>query len=153
MDPFTILAIAKGSYEAIKGGIKIGKEIQGMLSDVSKLWGSCAQLARLAADPPKPKLFSKQSAEQLAIDAFTAKQEAIKYSAEIKNLFLAEYGLTAWDEIQREIIKIKKEQKAAALKAKQEAEQFIDDIILVGIVGIAAIVLMGTLGALMLAIN
>jgi hypothetical protein len=153
MDPFTILAIAKGSYEAIKSGIKVGKEVHGMFSDVSKLWGSCAQLARMAAEPPKSKLFSKQTAEQIAIDAFTAKMEAEKYSEEIKNLFLAEYGLTAWNEIQKEIIRIKKEQKAAAIIAKQEAEQFIDDIILVGIVVIAATVIVGTLAALMLSIK
>ena len=153
MDPLTILAVAKGSYEAIKGGIKIGKEIQGMLTDVSKLWGSVAQLSRIAADPPKPMFFGKQAAEQIAIDAFTAKMEAAKYSAEIKNLFLAEYGLTAWEEIQKEIIKIKKEQKAAALKAKQEKEQFIDDMILIGIVVIAAVILMSTLTLLMIAIG
>jgi hypothetical protein len=107
----------------------------------------------MAAEPPKSKLFSKQTAEQIAIDAFTAKMEAEKYSEEIKNLFLAEYGLTAWNEIQKEIIRIKKEQKAAAIIAKQEAEQFIDDIILVGIVVIAATVIVGTLAALMLSIK
>lgn len=153
MDPLIILAVAKGSYEAIKGGIKIGKEIQGMLTDVSKLWGSVAQLARIAADPPKPKFFGKQAAEQIAIDAFTAKMEAAKYSAEIKNLFLAEYGLTAWEEIQKEIIKIKKKQRADAIRAKQEAEQFIDDMILVGIVIFAAVVIMGTLTLLLLAVG
>ena len=88
MDPLTILAMAKGSYEAIKAGVKIGKEIQGMFTDVSKLWGSCAKLAHMAADPPKPKLFKRngKSAEEIAIEAFNAKQQAIKYSEEIKNL-------------------------------------------------------------------
>jgi hypothetical protein len=144
MDPLTILAMAKGSYEAIKAGVKIGKEIQGMFSDVSKLWGSCAKLAHMAADPPKPKLFARngKSAEEIAIEAFTAKREAEKYSEEIKNLILAEYGLKAWEEIQKEIIYIRKMQKAAAIQAKLEAEQLRKDIALVISVVLVAIVIM-----------
>lgn len=152
MDPLTILAVAKGSYEAIKAGVKIGKEIQGMFSDVSKLWGSCAKLAHLAADPPKPKLFARngKSAEEIAIDAFTAKKEAEKYSEEVKNLILAEYGMYAWDEIQKEIIRIRKEQKAAILRAKLEAEQLKKDIALIVLIGLVAIVIMSSLFGLIL---
>ena len=152
MDPLTILAVAKGSYEAIKAGVKIGKEIQGMFSDVSKLWGSCAKLAHLAADPPKPKLFARngKSAEEIAIDAFTAKKEAEKYSEEVKNLILAEYGMYAWDEIQKEIIRIRKEQKAAILKAKLEAEQLKKDIAMIMLMCLVAIVIMSSLFGLIL---
>jgi hypothetical protein len=152
MDPLTILAVAKGSYEAIKAGVKIGKEIQGMFSDVSKLWGSCAKLAHLAADPPKPKLFARngKSAEEIAIDAFTAKKEAEKYSEEVKNLILAEYGMHAWDEIQKEIIRIRKEQKAAILKAKLEAEQLKKDIAMIMLMCLVAIVIMSSLFGLIL---
>ena len=152
MDPLTILAIAKGSYEAIKAGVKIGKEIQGMFSDVSKLWGSCAKLAQLAADPPKPKLFKRngKSAEEIAIEAFTAKREAEKYSEEVKNLILAEYGMYAWDEIQKEIIHIKKQQKEAARLAKLEEEQLKKDIMLVISVVVVAIGIMASLFMLLL---
>lgn len=151
MDPLTILAIAKGSYEAIKAGVKVGKEIQGMFSDVSKLWGSCAKLAHMAADPPKPKLFSRngKSAEEIAIEAFTAKKEAEKYSEEIKNLILAEYGLRAWEEIQKEIIYIRKIQKAAAIQAKLEAEQLKKDIALLISVVVVAVVIMTALSIIL----
>lgn len=154
MDPLTILAMAKGSYEAIKAGVKIGKEIQGMFTDVSKLWGSCAKLAHMAADPPKPKLFSRngKSAEEIAIEAFTAKKEAQKYSEEIKNLILAEYGLKAWEEIQKEIIYIRKVQKAAAIQAKLDAEQLRKDVALVITVVMVAIVIMTGLLTILLII-
>jgi len=132
MDPLTILAAAKGSYEAIKAGIKIGKEIQGMLGDVSQLWGSVAKLTQIAADPPRPKLFDKKSAEQLAIDAFTAKKQAEEWEAEIRNNIVAAYGLKGWEEIQREITRIRKEQKLKALQEKQEREEFLNDLKLLG---------------------
>ena len=151
MDPLTILAVAKGSYEAIKAGVKIGKEIQGMFSDVSKLWGSCAKLAHMAADPPKPKLFARngKSAEEIAIEAFTAKKEAEKYSEEIKNLILAEYGLRAWEEIQKEIIHIRKVQRAAAIQAKLDAEQLKKDISLLISVGMLALIIMSALSIIL----
>lgn len=154
MDPLTILAVAKGSYEAIKAGVKIGKEIQGMFSDVSKLWGSCAKLSQIAANPPKPKLFERngKSAEEIAIDAFTAKREAEKYSEEVKNLILSEYGMYAWDEIQKEIIRIRKEQKAAALAAKLEAEQLKKDVALIFSVVLVAITIMAGLFAILVII-
>ena len=56
MDPLTILALAKGSYEAIKAGISVGKEMQGMFSDVMSLLDSANQLTKIATKPPKPKL-------------------------------------------------------------------------------------------------
>ena len=51
MDPLTILALAKASYEAIKGGIAVGKEIQGMAKDMGSLFDSVAHLTRIAAAP------------------------------------------------------------------------------------------------------
>ena len=62
MDPLTILALAKGSYEAIKTGVKLGKEVQSLFRDISNLMDSASKLTKLAADPPKPKLFGKESA-------------------------------------------------------------------------------------------
>ena len=38
MDPLTVLAVAKGSYEAIKAGIAVGKELQGMAKDLGSLF-------------------------------------------------------------------------------------------------------------------
>ena len=53
MDPLTILALAKASYEAIKTGISVGKEMQGMFGDVMSLLDSAGKLSRIAARPPK----------------------------------------------------------------------------------------------------
>ncbi len=96
MDPLTILALAKGSYEAIKTGVKLGKEVQSMFRDISNLMDSASKLTKLAANPPKPKLFGKESAEKLAMDAYMAKREVEKMFAEAKNLFISEQGLQAY---------------------------------------------------------
>jgi hypothetical protein len=141
MDPLTVLALAKGSYEAIKTGIKLGKEVQGMFKDISNLMDSVSKLTQLAASPPKPKLFGKESAEKLAMDAFMAKKEAEKMFNEAKNLFISEQGLQAWDWVMAETAKIKKEQKAAAEKARKEHEEAMHELMVYGAAGLVTLVL------------
>lgn len=153
MDPLTILAMAKGSYEAIKTGIKLGKEVQGMFKDISSLMDSVGKLTQIAADPPKPKLFGKESAEKLAMDAFMAKREVEKMFAEAKNLFISEQGLQAWDWVMQETTRIKKEQKAAALAAQKEREEQMEELKFFGLVAaiLVFIVIMGTIGIMVIA--
>jgi hypothetical protein len=132
VDPLTILALAKGSYEAIKAGISVGKEMQGMFGDVMSLLDSAGKLTRIAAKPPKPGIFEEKTAEQIAIEAFTAKVEVEKMMEEVKNAFLSEYGILAWDEILRETTRIKKEQAAARVRAQKEQEEFMQNALIVG---------------------
>ncbi len=133
MDPLTILALAKGSYEAIKAGISVGKEMQGMFKDVMSLLDSAGKLSRIASKPPKPGLFEEKTAEQIAIEAFTAKAEVEQMMAEVKNAFMSEYGILAWDEILRETTRIKKEQAAARRLAQKEQEELMQNVMLIGI--------------------
>jgi len=153
VDPLTILAVAKGSYEAIKTGIKLGKEVQGMFKDISSLMDSVGKLTQIAADPPKPKLFGKESAEKLAMDAFMAKREVEKMFAEAKNLFISEQGLQAWDWVMAETARIKKEQKAAALVAQREREEQIEEMKFFGLIAaiLVFIMIMGTIGIMIIA--
>jgi hypothetical protein len=81
-------------------------------------------------------MFGEKTAEQIAIDAFMAKAEVEKMMAEVKNTFIGEYGIGAWDTILSETIRIKKEQKAAALIAEKERAEFMGNIMLWGSVGL-----------------
>ena len=127
MDPATISLIfggAKMAYEAIKTGIKVGKEIQGMATDVAKLYGSVAKLTQLSAAPPKPKLFSGVTVEEMAMDIVVKRKQAEQWFAQVKNEFVGTYGIAGWQEVERELVRIQKEQKAARERAAKEAEEF-----------------------------
>jgi hypothetical protein len=134
MDPLTILALAKASYEAIKGGIAVGKEIQGMAKDMGSLFDSVAHLTRIAAEPHHGSLLSGKSAEQMAMEAYAAKAEADQMMADLKNHFVGEFGLAAWDEVVAATTKIKKEIKAAEIQAANEREEMMDNIAQWGVV-------------------
>lgn len=132
MDPLTVLALAKASYEAIKGGIAVGKELQGMAKDMGSLFDSVAHLTRLAAEPPRGGLLSGKTAEQMAMEAYAAKAEAEQMMADLKNHFVGEFGLAAWDEVIAHTTKIKKDIKAAEVQAANERAEMLDGVMFWG---------------------
>lgn len=129
MDPITILAGCTAAYNAIKQGIAVGKELQGMIGDVSSIMDSVGQLSQVAAKPPKPSLLSGKSAEAIAMEAYAAKNQAEMMMHEVKNAFVAQYGLNAWDIVQAEATRIKKEAKLAREKEAHEAQKAQEEMV------------------------
>ena len=127
MDPLTLLATAKVSYEALKAGIAVGKELQGMAKDLGSLFDSVAAITRVAADP-KGSLIAGKSAQQIAMEAYAAKAEADSMMEELKNHFIGEFGIAAWDQVLSHTTQIKKDMKAAALEAEKEQEELMHTI-------------------------
>jgi hypothetical protein len=152
MDPMTILATAKAAAAGIKTAIAVSKDFQAIVKDLTTLRNAQNDLSKLAASPPSG-WGQKMSAEEIAMQAFTAKKEAQRLEADVQNALVAEWGLNAWEEVQKEIIRIRKEQKAAAEKAAkaraaelQELMQFLwiagsafGAILLVGVVVVFAL--------------
>lgn len=127
MDPLTLLAAAKASYEAIKAGIAVGKELQGMAKDLGSMFDSVAAITRVAADP-KGSLMAGKSAQQIAMEAYAAKAEADQMMEELKNAFIGQFGIAAWDQVLSHTTQIKKDMKAAALEAQKEQEELMNAI-------------------------
>jgi hypothetical protein len=125
MDPLTILALAQTAYGAIKSGIAAGKEIQGMMQDVSSLMSSVGEITRLVAAPKNSIFQSKETAEKRAMDAYAAKQQINKMMQEAQNLFVSEYGYAEWMRLQEEITRIKKADRLAREKADSERAEFL----------------------------
>ena len=153
MDPLTLLAGAQAAYAAIKAGIAAGKEIQHMAADLSELWGSLAKLTQISAEPPRVTIFSKQTAEQIAIERYTAKTQAHDLALKAKNLFVGQFGLAAWDQVQREVINIRKElerQKWEVERERAAKMQEIKDAGVVTMIVLGILSVMFIIGAVML---
>jgi hypothetical protein len=148
MEPLTILAIAQAAYSGIKTGIAAGKEIQGMAADLSDLWGSVAKLTHMSAEKPSTNIFSKKSPEQIAIERYAAKAEAQDLALKAKNLFIGQFGMAAWDQVQREVIEIRKEierqkyieDRAAAVRREEIREATAIGFIVLSLLGIMLVV-------------
>ena len=141
MDPLTLLALAKGSYEAIKSGIAVGKELQGMAGDLGSMFDSVAAITRAAAEP-KGNFAAGKSAQQIAMEAYAAKAEADTMMAELKNHFIGEFGIAAWDQVVAATTQIKKDQKAAALEAQKEQEELMHTVMAWGSVFLLFVVVL-----------
>ena len=128
MDPLTILAGAQAAYAAIKAGVAAGKEIQKMAADLSDLWGNLAKLTQIAAEPPRKTFFNNKSAEQIAVERYTAKAEALDLTLKARNLFVGTYGLAAWDQVQREVINIRKEIERQKWEEQKERAAKLEEI-------------------------
>ena len=144
MDPLSLLAAAKVSYEALKAGIAVGKELQGMAKDLGSLFESVAGITRAAADP-KGDLLAGKSAQQIAMEAYAAKAEADQMMAELKNHFIGEFGLAAWDQVLAATTQIKKQQKADALQAEKDQEEFLNSVMVWGSAILGAVLFIAVL--------
>ena len=153
MDPLTVLALAQTAFAGLKAGIAAGKEIQHVAKDLSDLWGSLAKLTQIAAEPPRKSLFSNKSPEQIAIERYTAKAEAQDLTAKAKNMFVGQFGLAAWDQVQREVINIRKEierekymaEKARAAKIEEMRDAAVITMIVLSLIGLIGLVGMALL--------
>jgi hypothetical protein len=124
-----------------------------MAKDLSDLWGSLAKLTQIAADPPKKTFFNSKSAEQIAIERYTAKAEALDLTLKARNLFVGTYGLAAWDQVQREVINIRKEierQKWEDAKARVARLEEIREAGVVTVIVLSILSVMFVIGAVML---
>lgn len=145
MDPATIALIfgaAKTAYSAVQQGIKIGKDINSMCGDIAKLYGSVAKLTQASKSPPKPKLFSKVTAEELALDTVVKRKQAADWAEKVKNDFVAIYGVKGWEEVLKEVIRVRKQQRQLEELKAREAQQMRDDLIQLGLVVLVAVAIM-----------
>ena len=153
MDPATIALIfgaAKTAFNAVQQGIKFGKDINSMCGDVAKLYGSVAKLTQASKTPPKPKLFSKTTAEEIALDTVIKRKQAAEMAEKVKNDFISIYGVRGWEEVLKEVIRVRKQQRQLEEQKAREAQQMRDDLIQLGMVVLAAVTIMA--GLLILAV-
>jgi hypothetical protein len=137
MDPFTLIAAATSIYSGIKSAVGAGEDVIQTAERVGNLFSKVAQITQLASAPRKKKLFQSQAEfEAEAIKLYAVKAKAQEMQLETKNLFIGTYGKAAWDNIQREVIEMRKQaarEAAAALKEQEENRK--DAIMIASIVG------------------
>lgn len=156
MDPATIALIfgaAKTAYSAVQQGIKFGKDINSMCGDIAKLYGSVAKLTQASKSPPKPKLFSKTTAEEIALDIVVKRREAAEWAEKVKNDFIAIYGVRGWEEVLKEVIRVRKQQRQLEEQKAREAQQMREDVIQLVLIFATAIGIMTGLFILAVVMN
>ena len=137
MDPFTLIAAATSIYSGIKSAVGAGEDALKTAERVGNLFSKVAQITQLTSAPRKKKLFqSQREFEAEAVKLYAIKAKAQEMQLETKNLFIGTYGKAAWDNIQREVIEMRKEAaRQAAIALKEQEENRRDAIMVSSIVG------------------
>jgi hypothetical protein len=137
VDPFTLIAAATSIYSGIKSAVGAGEDALKTAERVGNLFSKVAQITQLTSAPRKKKLFQSQSEfEAEAVKLYAIKAKAQEMQLETKNLFIGTYGKAAWDNIQREVIEMRKEAaRQAAIALKEQEENRRDAIMVSSIVG------------------
>lgn len=143
MNPLSLLAAAQAAYAGIQTAIAAGKEIQSMAQDLSELWGNLARLTALSVEKPLPSIFSNKTAEQIAIEKYTAKAEVQDLAEKAKNLFIGKFGLAAWDQVQREVINIRKEIEREKLEQEKAQDARLEEIKEAAVVSFIVFLILG----------
>ena len=146
MDPFTLIAAATSIYSGIKSAVGAGEDVIQTAERVGNLFSKVAQITQLASAPRKKKLFQSQAEfEAEAVKLYAVKAKAQEMQLETKNLFIGTYGKAAWDNIQREVIEMRKQAAREAAAALKEQEENRKDLVMISsivgflVLGIGAI--------------
>jgi len=122
IDPFTAFAAAQAAVKGIQAAIKLGKDVQGIASDLSKFFEAKDVVQQAANNPKKFKSDTAQALETV----MQAKQLA-EAETELKNTLIWSGNADVWEGVLLErnnIIQRRKkaEMEEAAAKAKRKQE-------------------------------
>jgi hypothetical protein len=151
MDPFTLIAGATAIYNGIKSATEAGEDVIQTAERVGNLFSKVAQVVQLTSMPFKKKLFQSQADfEKQATDRYAAKAKAQELQLAAKNLFVSTYGKQAWENIQREVIEMRKQAAREAAAEEKRMEEARQDLIIVSTIVLSLICAMAVIGVILL---
>jgi len=145
IDPVSAMATATAAFNALKKGVEFGKDIESMAGDIGR-WMSCLsdveQAEKEAKNPPIfKKIVNSKSVEAEALELFMTKRKMQQQRDELRNLISWSAGPSAWDELVKTEVKIRKERQETLYKQREKRRHFVEvaTIILLIALGAAAI--------------
>jgi hypothetical protein len=160
LDPVSIIGIATTAFKGLKAAVEAGRELEDCMGQLSQWAGAIADLDKSDELIKKKKnsLFRSllpangKSIQAQAMEAFAAKQTAMKQRNELRQLIQFTTGKHGWDEFIRMETKIRKDRQEA-LYAEIERREKLKELGLAFLVILLGIGTMGFLIWLMVLIN
>jgi len=129
MDPVSCVALATGSFKALKAAIGAGKDLQdmtGQLSQWGKAFSDFTNLEEREKNPPFWKKTFKGSDEETALEIFANKKKMEQMRSEIKEHITWHYGKSAWDEVLAIEASMRKRRKDELYRKQQQLDAAIN---------------------------
>ena len=149
IDPITALGAASAAFNAVKSAVNAGRDIEDMAGALGKWMGAVADIKKAEEINKKPPLFKKLfqagSVEEEAMQIFMAKKKAEDMREQLRQIIIHTRGLSAWDELVRTEVNIRKQRQETIYAQKERQQQFFEWIAL----GLLGIVVVGAIGGLL----
>ena len=129
MDPVSCVALATGSFKALKAAIGAGKDLQemsGQLSQWGKAFSDFTNLEEREKNPPFWKKTFKGSDEETALEIFANKKKMEQMRSEIKEHITWNYGKSAWDEVLQIEASMRKRRKDELYRKQAQVDAMIN---------------------------
>jgi len=136
IDPVTAIGVASAAFKGLKTAVAAGRELQDCVGQLGRWAEAIADLdkAEQINNKKKNSFFGKmipnngKSVQQQAIEIFTAKQQAKKQRAELRELIQWTIGREGWEDfirIETDIRKQRREEVHAAIERKENIKEAI----------------------------
>ena len=130
IDPFTAFAAAQAAVKGIQAAIKLGKDVQGIASDLSKFF-EAKDIVQQAAN--NPKKFQSDTAQ--ALETVMQAKQLVEAETELKNTLIWSGNADVWEGVLLErnniIQRRKKEEMQAAMARAKKRQQIMEAVSMV----------------------
>ena len=130
IDPFTAFAAAQAAVKGIQAAIKLGKDVQGIASDLSKFF-EAKDIVQQAAN--NPKKFKSDTAQ--ALETVMQAKQLVEAETELKNTLIWSGNADVWEGVLLErnniIQRRKKAEMEEALAKSKKRQQIMEALSMV----------------------
>jgi len=124
IDPVSAFAMASAAYNAVKKGIEMGQELDGMASQLGQWFTACADVRQAEEEAKNPPLFkkllSRGSVEAEALENTIRRKKIQEQEKELWQMIIYAYGMETYEEMIQERRKIAAERtRIAHLQAEK----------------------------------
>jgi len=137
MDPVTAMATASAAFNALKKGFQIGRDIESMVSDLSRWMGALSDVEQAEKEAKNPpifkKLFAGKSVEQEALEIVMNKRKLQEQRDQLRQLIQYTCKAGTWEELIRMEGKIRTERQETMYRQRERRKKFLEIAALVGL--------------------
>jgi hypothetical protein len=145
IDPVSAFAMATTAYNAVKKGIEMGQELEGMAGQLGQWFTACADVRQAEEEAKNPPLFkkllSKGSVEAEALEITIRRKKIQEQEKELWQMIIYAYGMETYEEMIQERRKIAAERtRIAHLQAEKRKTAALNSmyLALIGALGYGA---------------
>jgi len=130
IDPISEISIATGAFNAVKSAVSAGRDIEDTAGALGKWMGAVSDIKKAEEINKKPpifkKLFAAGSVEEEAMQIFMAKKKAEDMREELRQLIVATRGPSAWDELIKTEVSIRKKRQDTIYAQAERRRQLLE---------------------------